>query len=34
VDKFTLAQGETFILGRSDWQQITGFTRKAGTPRK
>jgi hypothetical protein len=24
VDKFTLAQGEAFILGRSDWQQITG----------
>jgi hypothetical protein len=24
VDKFTLAQGEAFILGRSDWQQLTG----------
>jgi hypothetical protein len=24
VDKFILAQGEAFILGRSDWQQITG----------
>jgi len=24
VEKFTLAQGEAFILGRSDWQQLTG----------
>jgi hypothetical protein len=24
VDKFTLAEGEAFILGRSDWQQLTG----------
>jgi hypothetical protein len=24
VDKFTLAHGEAFILGRSDWQQVSG----------